>query len=46
LGTRLNEAERLAQGMDLPLQLARGPAGVDRLRLIEGAGLGLVYAQE
>jgi hypothetical protein len=34
------------QGVDLPLQFARGPAGVDRLDLVESAGLGLVHAQE
>jgi hypothetical protein len=34
------------QGVDLPLQFAGGPAGVDRLGLVEGTGVGLVHAQE
>ena len=34
------------QRVDLPLQLAGGPAGVDRLGLVEGPGVGIVDAEQ
>jgi hypothetical protein len=34
------------QGVNLPLQFASGPAGIDRLDLVEGPGLGLFHPKE